>query len=110
MVLQSIHIFSTAQKYPYPYTFKTNDDVPSTLGDIHSNGYYVWDDRAVRLLSDRKPSKQLSPSPTPTPNPTPIPTPKAIPLLELDNDGQIIDTSAPNSKFLRDSDGTRFNH
>ena len=54
LILESIRVFQSSKKFTYPYTFKTNDEVPSTLGDIHSAAFYVWDDRAMRLMVSRK--------------------------------------------------------
>lgn len=56
-------IMSEIKSNPYPYTFHTTFDMPSTLADLHAAGVYAFDSQAMMPVeTERTPQPTSQPS------------------------------------------------
>ena len=52
IVVNQVQIYKEAFKIPYPYNFKSFDDIPNSLGDMNNMAFYktsiAWDERQMK--------------------------------------------------------------
>lgn len=74
VVIRKVEPAPSTQDIRYPYTFTTNDEVPETVSDMSSNGFYIWDTRAMRPFQESQPAQHLSRTGVTPPKPPNEPT------------------------------------
>ena len=47
VVVRNVFINAKHGDLPYPYTFRTQDEVPDRLRDMYRAGYFAWDSKAL---------------------------------------------------------------
>lgn len=57
VAIRAVNIMHSCRAVPCPYTVLNNNSNPRALADLHGEGFYVWDSRALKAANANVPLK-----------------------------------------------------